>query len=165
MYTTRKSARLNGPESVSINHDSMSSAATSIPEHSFQGSRQSSRRSSAAGIVNDNVGMPHSLQQSSTLIDKDGVHSPGLPTENHSDVPAPRRSTRPLKKRPAELAIIAAEHLMNPATTDDRRNWKGWCEIESEPVSKLVLSPRRHCGTACPGLLILRLGLLQCHTP
>lgn len=29
-----------------------------------------------------------------------------------------------------------------PATTDDKKNWNGFCEIESEPVSDQAVIPR-----------------------
>ncbi len=32
------------------------------------------------------------------------------------------------------------EYVMSPITPEDRRNWKGWCELESEPVGIFILS-------------------------
>ena len=46
------------------------------------------------------------------------------------------------------------------ATEEDKNNWKGWCEIESEPVPQGILQselwqgliiPSRHFSISCSG--------------
>lgn len=58
----------------------------------------------------------------------------------HEAVPPPtsnlRRSTRSrqVKANLMSPAVDVEEFLKHPATAEDRQNWKGWCEIESDPV-------------------------------
>lgn len=47
---------------------------------------------------------------------------------------APSRLKRPGKNvQKSESEII--EEAMKPLTDDERKAWKGWCELESDPVS------------------------------
>lgn len=46
---------------------------------------------------------------------------------------AERIKRRRLADAPAPPSTISQGYLA-PATIDDKRNWKGFCEVESEPV-------------------------------
>ncbi len=48
--------------------------------------------------------------------------------------------TKPARKKKSFLMDEVMEYIMSPITPEDRRNWKGWCELESEPVGIFVLS-------------------------
>lgn len=60
----------------------------------------------------------------------------------------PRRSGRKessrKRRRPAGSAASppseAVDYIMSPVTVEDRARWKGWCEVESEPVGFLLPS-------------------------
>ncbi len=79
-----------------------------------------------------------------------------LPSSDPPDVidetVEPRRSGRnessKKRKRPAgsevNLHAEAMECIMTPVTAEDREKWKGWCEVESEPVSFLLRSIHCH---------------------
>jgi hypothetical protein len=45
-------------------------------------------------------------------------------------------NSRSLRKRKRDVPSV--DHLMRPLTEDERRNWPGWAEIESEPVSYAI---------------------------
>jgi hypothetical protein len=53
-----------------------------------------------------------------------------------------KKSRRELSKKRKKLGGVTPgvnedvrEYIMEPATEQDRASWKGWCEVESEPVS------------------------------
>lgn len=45
-----------------------------------------------------------------------------------------RRSDKKVQKSESEIL----EEVMKPLTDDERKAWKGWCELESDPVSCYV---------------------------
>lgn len=58
------------------------------------------------------------------------------PLTQNGIISSARYSVRSARTK-ADFTAAAADHIMTPATAEDRRNWHGWCEIESEPVSLL----------------------------
>jgi ubiquitin carboxyl-terminal hydrolase L5 len=40
-----------------------------------------------------------------------------------------------IKQTPSKSTTQPMEEAMKPLTDDERRNWKGWVELESDPVS------------------------------
>lgn len=54
----------------------------------------------------------------------------------------PTMSTRNLRKRksPPVISDDPVAEAMKPLTDEERQNWKGWVELESDPVSPIVLS-------------------------
>ncbi len=53
----------------------------------------------------------------------------------------PPTSQRKLRKRKEPVVTTdPVEEAMKPLTDDERRNWKGWVELESDPVSRAVAS-------------------------
>lgn len=66
------------------------------------------------------------------------------PTRTRPVVEIPSPSPRPQRKRKTKVSYIEEEDGMNeaaiaegmrPLTLEERQDWKGWVELESDPVS------------------------------
>lgn len=59
-------------------------------------------------------------------VNSDHVDQPSLSATGRPS----RRATAKLKKSDAEVI----EEALRPLTDEERNAWKGWCELESDPV-------------------------------
>lgn len=62
---------------------------------------------------------------------------------NDVDAKSPQQLKRTLRQRSNKqngTAADPAEEAMKPLTNEERRSWKGWVELESDPVSCLLLN-------------------------
>jgi ubiquitin carboxyl-terminal hydrolase L5 len=62
--------------------------------------------------------------------------------ENES--PVPQRNLRQRKSAAPKNVLDPVETAMKPLTEEERRSWKGWVELESDPVSVLRLLSLDH---------------------
>jgi hypothetical protein len=77
------------------------------------------------------------------------IHSsPSMPQNKKYIYPDPEPSpaTRNLRKRPSEGSRVSPhdpmDEVMKPLTNEERRAWKGWVELESDPVSFRIHATR-----------------------
>jgi ubiquitin carboxyl-terminal hydrolase L5 len=72
------------------------------------------------------------------------------------DVDSPQQPKRTLRRRNSDkqngTGADPIDEAMKPLTDEERRNWKGWVELESDPVSycALLFIPS-HRSTPCYG--------------
>ena len=55
--------------------------------------------------------------------------------EHQNSTPSKRTGLRRKREEPKEDPSNAMEAAMKPLTDEERRDWPGWVELESEPVS------------------------------
>lgn len=53
--------------------------------------------------------------------------------------PSRRGGLRPKKESALASDIDAMDEAMKPLTDEERKNWKGWAELESDPVGSIIL--------------------------
>lgn len=122
-----RSRKRNGAQSI-IRDTKVTASGSEVesPGTSISGS-------STAMSSQNNIAEPEDLY----ISEERSLHKPiPLATSNS------RRSTRSrqAKTSPKSPTVEAEEFLKQPATADDRQKWKGWCEIESDPVGFLMAS-------------------------
>ena len=104
--------------------------------------RQSSRLHLGPSPCNNSLGV---IMRSSSTIDsssstplKESTKStPRADTQD--DRPEPSPSKRPglrIRSNPVNSGIDLVEEALKPLTGDERRNWKGWVDFDSDPVSQ-----------------------------
>ena len=103
------------------------------------------RRMSPSGITTTELGKePYveiaQLRRSSRNKNQLSSHETWGGEDCKSTPPELPKSDPPKKRaRRIRLEDCTEEYLNSPVTEQDRREWKGWCDIESDPVSTTCL--------------------------
>lgn len=116
----------------------MAGPLVDVSTFGFEGRRRSSRNRSVCRASDETLerstGSALSVQSSPTT--PQGIKQ--LDSEPDSE-PGPSSPKRNLRKRTIEGSKVPPHDLMceamKPLTDDERRAWKGWVELESDPVS------------------------------
>jgi hypothetical protein len=125
--TTRRSNRINAADLTS-GPDTTSSVFVSLPDGpSRRSTRASATSSSSSSSSSDQV--PAKPSKSAESSHSDSV----LVRRNAAKGSSKKRKklTR-LSKKTNEDTV---DYILKPIEAKERQNWKGWCEVESEPVS------------------------------
>jgi hypothetical protein len=127
---TRRSARLSVREFLS-DHDMDGSSPKSLDVHSnWLASAREVSKDPGQGPRNC-----HQPEDSDTVTDNSTTRSQRNETSKKH-----KKTTSNTYSRDADTMA----YIMKTATAEDRQSWKGWCEIESEPVSRI---PKRKRST------------------
>lgn len=105
--------------------------------------RRSSRIQAASSSRGSSMNLsarstPAITSSRSTPAEKSSWSTPQEIVEERDACPDPTPSKRPglrTRKPPAVIEDDPLEEAMKPLTDEERRNWKGWVELESDPVS------------------------------
>lgn len=114
----RRSVRINVVD-VASTADLRLPTSTSVSDVP---SRRSTRKAKSFTVSEQNTVLPS--QGSGSTID---------PTKSRQGLTTQKR------KQPGKIQVVVdgddgVEAFLQPVTEEDRRMWKGWCELESEPV-------------------------------
>lgn len=119
----RRSVRISVVDAASEADPTLptSTSASNVP------SRRSTRKTKSFTVAEKCIALPS--RGSDSAID---------PTKSRQRVTSQKR------KQPGKMKVVVnggdddhddhVEKFLHPATEEDRRMWKGWCELESEPV-------------------------------
>lgn len=146
MAPRKPNIRIDVVDAPTIRRTTRSSAiekTTPVDSDSAQTSRPTSASSMddfiASPVKNDSKSSPKTgMKRKSKSLSPDYDETAETPSPNK----ATRKSSRKMSNEPVyEVDDIIADPLafiQTPATNEELDGWKGWVELESEPVSKVV---------------------------